>query len=451
MLASDDAGLVARDRALPGLETLLDEKRLHEALASRGFDGIEALEADYVRYKPGTSCLVAYRFRLAGVPGRLHAITYGRRAEGKLEKAALLERREGGGRTEAMLGAGGCLYAREARALVCFHPFDPELPALARLHDPGRRTALLARIFDSRDGTGTGAPGADASWHPTFVEAAVVEPLAYKPGRRFVARVSGASGPSAVLRLYASAGRHRRTRALRGLRNGEVLRVPTRVGGSKRHRATAVTWLAGESLRTRVRGGRPVGGSELEAVASAVAELHATPLDSLSGLGFRHPAEGLGEVETGLAALCPEQTERIASIRLRLEDVLATVECAEALVHGDLYDKQVVLCEDGVGIVDLDDLRRGDPREDLALVVAHWLRDGLVGAGRGEELVGRWIAHYETCVGRAMPGLAGFVAAALFRLAPHPFRGRSARWQSEVTALLDRVEGLLDAGLAGVV
>ncbi|MEZ4291792.1 MAG: hypothetical protein R3E53_15140 [Myxococcota bacterium] len=85
------------------------------------------------------------------MPGRLHAITYGRRAEGKLEKAALLERREGGGRTEAMLGAGGCLYAREARALVCFHPFDPELPALARVASPGRRTALLARIFGSRD------------------------------------------------------------------------------------------------------------------------------------------------------------------------------------------------------------------------------------------------------------------------------------------------------------
>jgi aminoglycoside phosphotransferase (APT) family kinase protein len=122
------------------------------------------------------------------------------------------------------------------------------------------------------------------------------------------------------------------------------------------------------------------------------------------------------------------------------------------LVHGDFYDKQVVLCDpeldanERVGIIDLDELRLGDRREDLALCRAHWERDALLHqlerdpAALGDALLEGYRRH---AVG-ALPSLDVFVAAGLFRLAPHPFRTRTRDWQAHVEALLLRTSEILE-------
>ncbi len=73
MLDWDDQDLVSRDPALPGLASVLDPERLAEELVTLGLDDLGPIELDYVRYKPGISCLV--RFSLGDSPRPVHVVT----------------------------------------------------------------------------------------------------------------------------------------------------------------------------------------------------------------------------------------------------------------------------------------------------------------------------------------------------------------------------------------
>ena len=61
-----------RDSALPGVESVLDstlmEQVLRESCLNNPDSKIVGLEISYVRYKPATSCLIAYSFELT-LPG----------------------------------------------------------------------------------------------------------------------------------------------------------------------------------------------------------------------------------------------------------------------------------------------------------------------------------------------------------------------------------------------
>src|SRR5438093_10692997 len=74
MLSAADAQFVRRDSALPGLATMLDPEAFAGALAPF-MPAIDPGSAriEYVRYKPGKSCIVAYRVGVGGMEGKLYA------------------------------------------------------------------------------------------------------------------------------------------------------------------------------------------------------------------------------------------------------------------------------------------------------------------------------------------------------------------------------------------
>src|SRR5262245_9608618 len=89
VLSPADAELVARDRGLPGLATLLDPDAFLEAVrkAAPG-TCLESARLRYVRYKHGTNCLVAYRLDGGGAPIDVYAKAHGLDAPEKLDKAS---------------------------------------------------------------------------------------------------------------------------------------------------------------------------------------------------------------------------------------------------------------------------------------------------------------------------------------------------------------------------
>ncbi|MBK7951869.1 MAG: phosphotransferase [Deltaproteobacteria bacterium] len=427
MSSRDDESLIARDRALPGLATVLDGEAMADALASQGIRGLGEIVPCYVRYKPGTSCLVGYRANPGDGVVFLHATTYADGLQDKVGKAGERALRAANG--DRGLPGGGCLYLEGVRAAVAFHPFDADLPSMVRLADADARAALLARIF--RD---------DAIGPRNEVHR-----LAYKPGRRFVGRVTRSDGRPAVVRLYANLERARALRIPRSLVDGDVLRVARRVGGSKRHRAAAVDWIPGAPLRDAVRGRPAELEGTISVVARAVAELHQTKLVDGETLPRRGATEGLVEAERELAWLVPSHAGVATALRARIESSLARIPTSEALIHGDLYDKQIVISAEGVGLVDLDELGIGDPRQDLGLFLAHWERDRALGdldaavGGIGEALG----ESYREASSSRLVGLPVFTAAALYRLSQHPFRTRSPEWSAKIVCLLERVHTLL--------
>src|SRR5919201_2297370 len=85
MLSPADADLVRRDPALPGLALLLDPGAFAAALRRAAPRlGAEETRITYVRYKPGTSCLVGYRLVAAGRDTAVSAAAYRPDAHDKL-------------------------------------------------------------------------------------------------------------------------------------------------------------------------------------------------------------------------------------------------------------------------------------------------------------------------------------------------------------------------------
>ena len=139
-----DEALAARDRALKGLEVVLDEDRLAELLAD-GLPGasLHAVRPTYVRYKPGTSCLVGCTLETGAGPASGYVLLQRPNERGKLAKHADRARAGSGA------GTGVVLLPRYAAAFYPF-PYDRRVVAAPALADPRRRGAVLQRALRDR-------------------------------------------------------------------------------------------------------------------------------------------------------------------------------------------------------------------------------------------------------------------------------------------------------------
>ena len=179
MLCPADVNLVGRDPDLPGLGTILDPDRFLETMQSLYPQArVSRAEADYVRYKRTTSCLVGYRVTCAAgtVP------VYARAHDTNGAKIAKAGRHES---AATPLGGGVTVLPGAAVAVYPF-PNDHELKLLPRLAGAAHRRGMLQEMLPDR---------------PDLWDAPL-ETLRYKPERRYVARLGADNAHAAVLKLY---------------------------------------------------------------------------------------------------------------------------------------------------------------------------------------------------------------------------------------------------------
>lgn len=420
---SHDAAVAARDPALPGLAVLLDADEFATELAAACPSAdVRGARAGYVRYKPGDSVLVAYELDTGA--GTLSAYARAQRPDDHAKLAKVRRR----ARTPSELGPGGLLIPELGIAVYLF-PNDRRIKALPRLAEPAARRELLQRML----------PG-----HPEL-HGAALEPLRYKPERRFVAAIEGDGGERAVLKAYAT-GWHRASAAAKGISSGGALRVPKRLGRSRRRHVVALEWLPGRALSELAAApGQPPDGlaGAARRTGEAVAELHRRrprhlrEPDTTDGQRLRAAAEAA-------AGCCPELAGRLERLSERLAPTLAPA--GGAAIHGDLAPDQVIVGEGGqVAIVDLDQAAIGDPAADLAGFAAaaeHDVVAGRLDPERRDALLDGFAAGYESACGQPGRAPAPRVAASLVRLAPEPFRRRDPAWPALTRALVERAEEL---------
>src|SRR5687768_12863458 len=228
MLSPHDEELVRRDPGMPGLGLLLDA---HAFVAALGAAAPELrpsrASAHYVRYKPGTSCLMAYRVETdGGQTVEVYAKAFVPADREKFEKAA-----------RANEFGVAPMVLRDQLVLIRRFPDDGEIPAMALLSDAGRRAELLAKLLPERPDCWRGP----------------LRRLSYKPERRFVAQVSSEDGtPQAVLKLYSTGGFERMSRNAKLEQEARVLRTAKRLGRSVRYHAMALQWMEGDLLVDRL-------------------------------------------------------------------------------------------------------------------------------------------------------------------------------------------------------
>lgn len=418
MLLPADRALVLRDPALPALGLLLDEEGLATWLADQR--GIPVRwSTRYLRYKQGTSCLIAGD--LETPEGTRHCFASAH-ASDALEKVTKSLRRA---------PAGSVLGTDPARGLVvATPPADRDLPALARLDDERRRRRLLRGLIGDRSG----------------VRDAELRTLRYKPQRRWVGVVRLRHGPTMVLRVYRPGEARRAVEAIRACSVGAG--TPALIGADESRGVAAVEHVQGAVLSGTSGAGESGDLAAVRSAGSALARLHSSRDVVLHGRGTAE-ADAVLLAADQLVALLPDQADDVRALSAKVAGRLLNTAQVRLPVHGDFSLDQVVVDQAGMArLIDLDEAHLGDPESDLACVAAALARDtvlGNVSAGLATSSLEALREGYADVV--APPDeerLAVHTAAHLLRRAVEPFRLRqTADWPEAAGELLTRARQIV--------
>jgi aminoglycoside phosphotransferase (APT) family kinase protein len=416
MLSVDDAAIVERDPALPGLGILLDPEAFVAGMRPR-WDVDASAEIFYLRYKPHTSCLAGYRVRLAGVDTLVTARAH------RLDTAAKFAGGASGGGQMAFQP-----YALKHQAIVAtLFPHDRRLPELIRLADENSRRELWQRLFPTRREWWTGE----------------LQLLRYKPERRLVGRLMAGGQPVAVVKFYGAGDYQHVCSGTKRLRSGATLCIPHRIAKSNRCQAAAFEWLAGCPLDESMTHGE-FSPEDMQRVGAALGELHAQRNERAKRLTPAAESRAILEAAVGLDWLCPEFGNRAQDLARKIVDEIQRMPRHTTAVHGDFHPGQVLLQDESVALVDLDAASRGDPAADLGNFLAHLNRavfPGVPPSQRAGDLGEALLRGYPDP--SVHDRLDVWTAAGLMRLAPHAFRSRAADWKNQTTQILDQVEEVL--------
>lgn len=406
------------DRDLPGAAPLLGRagaERVARFLDERGLEP-HRVEPAQAHYRPGRWLAVSFR-------------------TGAVERSS--------GRPVTPTVTVEC-RAGEAEALWMF-PDDPELPGL--------RAAARGDVVQRR-----------LRFRPVAVD---VEPLRYRPRRRAVLRYrllqpEGAARECGELtgrvRLafgkVVSPGRGRRLLALGdALRpTGLRLALPAgRIGPG----ALILPALPGTSLRDLLVHSRPLPAPERVAAFSGELHRRAAPVVGTEMRADRTALRRRLDPGTALCAarvvarLLPDHggaAGRVAEAVVRWADEADPPD--ERIVHGDLYENQIIVDGDTLGLLDLDDLGPGDPLLDAANFSAHLLVFGTSGATAAATVLAyrdELRAAYCRQLDADPAALAWREAYCLLRLAAGPFRVLHPDWPSRMAARMNLATDVLSA------
>jgi hypothetical protein len=289
-------------------------------------------------------------------------------------------------------------------------PFDPVLTELPTIVTP----PLARERFGDLVGSGV---------H--------IDVVAYRPTERAVVRLRGDLGevyvkvvpPATTTSLVA------RHRALgdAGLPVPSVLRSgPGWI---------AMEALGGTTLRERLKSGAqrlpaPDRYRRMLETLSAVHLDDAVPVRSRVQDAPHHAAM--------LATVLPDAGGRLDEIVGRLS--ATPVRSAVGTVHGDLHEAQLVVDDDDViGLLDIDDVGRGDRLDDVATLVGH-LR--FRAASSDDPRVDDYAIRVRTALSHDFhdADVDRHVAAVLVGLATGPFRIQQDRWEATTLQVLDLIE-----------
>jgi hypothetical protein len=309
----------------------------------------------------------------------------------------------------------------ERTVAVWAWPRDPWLPALAAACDPRAVEDLL---------TSFGAT-------PSPVRLRV---HAYRPGRRAVVEARSGSG-----RLFVKVTRPERAQALHErhrVLTGTDLPVPHSLGWSAQG-LVALTALQGTSAREHLRDGRPL--PEPQALADLVDMLPAAVLDLPRRPSWTDGAPHYAAiVGTALSSVGrADEAARAVALADGVTTALGDLPAEPEPAHGDLYEAQLLLGEDGAltGLLDVDSAGPGRRADDLACLLAHLEVLTLLN-GWPEPALRTTCARWSGVFARRVDPreLALRTAGVLLSLATGPHRVQEARWPDATVRRLELAE-----------
>jgi len=413
----------------PDLPGALDERALLEAAADRfaahGEDWPGSARIDYVRFKPGIGCLLGLGH--GGSPNDLGYVRLLDEVAAETCYRKYAPRSKDGAWVDRLPGFPAVFFR---------FPFDRHVVGLGAVVDPGRVKHIL---HESVPGLGAGEARVRGRRSTCTI-------LRYKPERRAVVRVDAGirdertgekSTRRFAVRAYADDRGAATLTALRRLEAAGVP-VPPPLGYHADRRVLVCGWREGICLADLLASGAVEDYfgllGELLTRVRAVPVDHSAPVRSAMDV-VREASIVLGDLlQVGGGAVRERGTQVLA-----LLGDLASRERAPAqpsVLHGDLHHRQVLVGGDAdVAIVDWDETAIGDPREDVANLIAHLellVLEKRLDAGLAERLEARFMDA------AGLPEARALVAPQLVKLATVPFRNLGENWRTESLAILER-------------
>lgn len=404
-----------RDPALHGIEHLTGAGAapMLEAVASAVGAQADVFEISQVSHEPARNCTVTYTGRWRWADGRCtdETVVAAISDDGPVPGASVL--------------VAEPFDAAAFEVGVWRYPFDPSLPGLAASVIPELATEQYGDLVGGRV-------------LPTVV--------GYRPGRRAVVRLDGPSGRTIWVKVVRPARTERLIEvhgaAVRsGLCVPEVLHAGVGV--------VVLSHLEGTTLRDRLAAGGTVPHpSSLVPLLTALGSLELEDRPAR-----RRPLADVGAHVASLIATLPDQERRLTRLLDHLEvDRRGDHDAVGAggVVHGDLHDAQL-LCGAGggvVGMLDLDDVGRGDRADDLGNLIAHTSTMAIVLGGSAGRSAAEWCARTAGLVDRLgldRSEVARRAAAAALSLATGPLRSCEPEWRARTLDRLDLADSLLGA------
>jgi len=268
--------------------------------------------------------------------------------------------------------------------------------------------------------------------------------LAHRAERRAVVRLDGPGAPR-----YAKVVRRERTQALaavahaaRNLAAG-AFEVPLVVDTEPDAGVITFAAVPGVTLHELLATDEAIASMPLVGEALRALQAASPPPAAVHGA-----PEEAGVLRSSIERLEPYSPDLCVRVRAAAPSVLARLAATPAdgwvPAHRDLHDKQLLLDAAGrVGMLDFDNLARGDPALDLANLLVHLeLREeqGLCSRGWTAEAASGLLEGYGP-VEALRPSIEAYGDATRLRLAClYAFR---PRWTGISTALLHRIGGPL--------
>lgn len=418
-LTREEARLAKQDPNLTGLADLLDEEAMHRNLArAYGIDDIRSVRKTYVRYKPGTNCLVKYSVDLGGNETEVYAKSYGRCDAEKRAKAE--QRQAATGPRQVDTGP-----LSDKGIVANFFPNDSKLRNLYRLHSTELCDRLIKRALPD---------------HPGF-RGGKIERLQYKPERRFVGKLTSPDGVKATIKLYTR--KRFDTVAISGKESAADAVLPNVIGKSDKYNILVLDWISGVPLSDNLLTTEPSRQSFFD-TGKALAAFHENNGIRISQRRDTHEfIATLFDLTVGLEHLVPELGNRPATLTRALAGGISALAGERTRIHGDFYAKQVLQTENGIQFIDIDDICDWYPVYDIGLFIAHLERDSLRGTITREQAQSLEYAMLDGYLGLrdcSMSEIQLFVAVGLLQLVHHPFRNCEANWPAKISELLSRSE-----------
>jgi tRNA A-37 threonylcarbamoyl transferase component Bud32 len=438
------------DERLPGLSRMMDAGAVGIVLAQRleeALGKIERCDISYIRYKPSTSCIIAYTLQCSreiigrSSQFRLYAKVY------TDEDYQIAVEKSRSHRWVNIFDSDPVIHLPEQKAILYLFPNDPVIDGLRILSDPRKIQRLL---YDN-------CPEFPESDWRISDRMLRIETMRYKPERRavlhcktrvFNRRTEDQDKIRVYLRLYGDdrgAEVFELQRNLYRLARNDGFGIARPIVYLEGRRLLMMKDLRGKPLLGILKGAE--AKSALERTSRALAAFHRARIPGLRKRDIGSFLEDAGATSEMLGFIAPDTARQAEEILSILEKHKYLGESRKSgLVHGDFYYSQIILKRNKVAFIDFDRSHAGDCAVDLGNFCAHLrllrLR-GHLDDETGLERVFKETYREASAEDLNEDSLAFWTAYGLYQLAVDPFRRLEIGWREKTENILGECRKVL--------